>query len=835
MRAHSRFVTLALCAISSCVVSLLCIKFVFREGSLEPVSGVSWNSADQPHALHDDTNHEIQLPTSILDTAVPNQSTLSNNNNLNTNATTEFIHWLTRIGFKNNGMRIVELGPHNRNVIATRPFKAGEVIMEMPKERTVNDISIQQDPIIRSISEKLPNSPWEALMGTFILLHRTDPQYSPFIQFLPTFVGTPLYWNETLVEFVKGTDLIRDVKIQRSDIQKTWKLFQPLLPKSLHVTFDDFQWAWLVVQSRVWGLNFGDGNDDQTVMSPMLDMVNHNPIPLGEVDYNAELGAVVMTAVRDIKVGDFIDISYGDKSSYEFLKYYGFTIPDNDGYEFCTVSISTNQTTEKFQYNHADCDFYVSELGRSIKDCNLGINRKTEGIKQASNHKQYPISDDPAMWNKIQTAASLKIATYPSTIEEDDVLLSKEMAKEEGLRDYNILNALRSRRGEKVCLKRVRSYIDGLFLDLEKLEQEENALAGKAPTNTTKIFTEWMQNNGIDTSGFEIVELQPNNRNVRATRDFKKGQVVFSMPENLVWMLVLYFLQTAQSYFQQTISEQFVLALPWESHFASFLLLTRNNPTFSPIWQFLPHKISTPLSWTTEKLSHLLNGTDLLTDLHQQRLSIKTTFKILAPHLPPATTLAEFTWAWQMFGSRVWYMGLSDGKFQCVMVPLHDMVNHDPTPNSEVDFNNNTKSVEMTAVRDIRAGEWITDSYGEKGSYDLLKYYGFTIPENDLNEGCKLEVGEDGEVCEFLVGKLEETVHECVVVGKDGKVDLGLVKKISDDAVVKLARYPTTIAEDDAVLRFSEYMDFEFVNAVRVRRAEKICLAMVAEQAERLL
>ncbi|KAI9336364.1 hypothetical protein BDR26DRAFT_492448 [Obelidium mucronatum] len=451
MRVPARFTSFVLCVICATVASLLCLKFLYRESAVQVVASPETKGKDSIKAspLHDgQLTTTANTPTSAAsNTPVETKS----------NTTTDFIHWLARIGFKSNGMRIVELGPHNRNVIATQSFKAGDIIMEMPIERTVNEESIQKDPLIHFISEKLPNSPWEALMGTFLLKHRNDPEYAPFIQFLPKFVGTPLFWSDSLLQLVQGTDLLRDVNIQRDHIKNTWDKFQPHLPEHLKITFEEFQWGWLVVQSRVWGLELESGVD-QCVMSPMLDMVNHNPKPRGEVDYDRTRGSVVMTAAKDIKAGDYIDISYGDKSSYEFLKYYGFTIPDNDANEYCSLSIASNLTSEseEYQYRSAECDFYVQELAKSITDCNLGSNKSNQdGMNPSHDHR----GEDPVIWAKIQNAAIEKRLKYPSTIEEDDVLLEAEISKNSSAGSFDVVNAIRVRRGEKICLRAVENHI----------------------------------------------------------------------------------------------------------------------------------------------------------------------------------------------------------------------------------------------------------------------------------------------------------------------------------------------------------------------------------------
>ncbi|KAI9336365.1 hypothetical protein BDR26DRAFT_492498 [Obelidium mucronatum] len=273
--------------------------------------------------------------------------------------------------------------------------------------------------------------------------------------------------------------------------------------------------------------------------------------------------------------------------------------------------------------------------------------------------------------------------------------------------------------------------------------------------------------------------------------------------------------------------------LSWETRLAVFLIVNRNNSQYTPLWEFLPTKIATPLSWPVDKLNLLLNGTHLLSEITKQREAISASFKIVEPHLPPTTTLADFTWAWQMFGSRVWDIELGDGKQGTAMVPVLDLVNHAANPKAEVDYSKETRRVEMVAAQDINAGEWLDISYGEKSSADLLKYYGFTVPENDSNESCVVEMMTGGEVCDFQVGMVEYSVKQCV--GSNGKVDLTRLKELLDAIKRRLGEYPTTIDEDFELLRYIDFIDFDLANALRVRRAEKLCLSTVFEHGTTLL
>lgn len=100
---------------------------------------------------------------------------------------------------------------------------------------------------------------------------------------------------------------------------------------------DQFLWAFSVISSRHLTLNnSATPSDDaslQLLVMPLLDFLNHSPDPnvvaLPFHDKINNESFVLIQALRDIKKGEQLLMSYGALSNSHLLQKYGFTLPDN--------------------------------------------------------------------------------------------------------------------------------------------------------------------------------------------------------------------------------------------------------------------------------------------------------------------------------------------------------------------------------------------------------------------------------------------------------------------------------------------------------------------------
>lgn len=83
-----------------------------------------------------------------------------------------------------------------------------------------------------------------------------------------------------------------------------------------------FAEAWTKVRSRVFGVDIQ--GQRKNVMVPIADMLNHDERFNVSWKYSDEHGAFVMHAIRDIRRGEELLDSYGNKEKSQFLVQYGF-------------------------------------------------------------------------------------------------------------------------------------------------------------------------------------------------------------------------------------------------------------------------------------------------------------------------------------------------------------------------------------------------------------------------------------------------------------------------------------------------------------------------------
>ncbi|KAJ3390412.1 hypothetical protein HDU80_011289 [Chytriomyces hyalinus] len=327
----------------------------------------------------------------------------------------------------------------------------------------MHDWMAKSDAVVSAYLKIYPKTAWVPIIASFILLHRNDPMWKSYLDFLPKTFSTPMYWSGAMLKEIEGTDLLEDVGRLRKDIEeqssKEWDQWKSYLPA--YSTLIKFTWAWHCVMSRVWTLPVGEGKN-KAAMIPMVDVANHFGEPkvkvkehagtrfqaLTWIEYNSKLGAVTMTATQSIKSGEQVDVTYGEMSNYKSLKYMAavmqmtrFTMPDNDHNEDCRVRIFREpEDPPSYRIPRRWCLFQIKRLNQSVQECHLGQ------------------PNDPNVLERIAKAARAKLRAYPTTVKQDDDIL--ETAASEQL-SFDYLNAVRARRGEKTCLQNIARIANG--------------------------------------------------------------------------------------------------------------------------------------------------------------------------------------------------------------------------------------------------------------------------------------------------------------------------------------------------------------------------------------
>ncbi|KAJ3337547.1 hypothetical protein HDU83_008713, partial [Entophlyctis luteolus] len=355
-----------------------------------------------------------------------------------------FVAWMAAGGIIHRGTVLRELAPGNRDVFATKTFDKDEIVMIVPHQmvisdalspsmfysttppQTIHDSLARTDPVVAQYSARYPSADWVSIIAGYLVLHRTDPRWEPYLSFLPLNHSTPLYWTEEELSVIDGTDLREDLVPMKKEIQTEWIRWSAYFPAQ--ATYDEFLWAWHVVMSRVWILPVGDLTN-KAVMIPMVDAANHHTPDKAKVkiEYSKSLQAVTMTATKTINPSEPIGVTYGSESTYKSLKYMGFTVPNNDATEDCRVQL-LRQEGDLTPRDKKWCLFQTHKLEKTISDCHMGAPGKKETFARVK--------------NLVQT----KLQKYLTSITEDNKILRNFKSGNLENASVNFINGVRERR-----------------------------------------------------------------------------------------------------------------------------------------------------------------------------------------------------------------------------------------------------------------------------------------------------------------------------------------------------------------------------------------------------
>jgi len=161
--------------------------------------------------------------------------------------------------------------------------------------------------------------------------HRADSEIGPYLDVLPKdFSNHPIMWDEKTLNLTAGTGIDLRTQNTKRRLQSHYQSLSTQLQMAYEFpsfTWDDFLWAYLVVQTRSWNLAVEDGARD-IILAPYADMLNHKP-NAGHGNLN-DLTTFEIPATEDYQVGQEVFDSYGRKCNLDLLSGYGFVLEDNN-------------------------------------------------------------------------------------------------------------------------------------------------------------------------------------------------------------------------------------------------------------------------------------------------------------------------------------------------------------------------------------------------------------------------------------------------------------------------------------------------------------------------
>jgi hypothetical protein len=226
----------------------------------------------------------------------------------------------------------------------------------------------------------------------FLVYGYTNPSkfpYQAYLDILPTVTDFKkwhaLFFNDEYMQLMEGSSLAGSIEARRENLKKELKIFLQLVPSFPEdVPLKLWKWADTIFWTRV--ISIGSRNntteissDSQTdcVLVPMIDFANHSlkPNVRWEIDEHGNFQLVAKDDVQ-IKPGDELFLSYGDKSNQELLFTHGFCIPDNPTPAKLTLSAVSFLTYDERSYREKF--LWLRKIG--YNDLVLTLERESQGM-----------------------------------------------------------------------------------------------------------------------------------------------------------------------------------------------------------------------------------------------------------------------------------------------------------------------------------------------------------------------------------------------------------------------------------------------------------------------
>jgi histone-lysine N-methyltransferase SETD3 len=314
-------------------------------------------------------------------------------------------------------------------------------------------------------------------------------------------------------------------------------------------------------------------------------------------------------------------------------------------------------------------------------------------------------------------------------------------------------------------------------------------------TGYLQRLSSWLVEAGGHHEGVEIRELGEM-RGVVATRPITRGSEVARVPRSL-----LITVQTALGRLEERQVRVAELELSSEhARLAVWLLVERGDPRsgFRPYFDALPQRLPRfPINAASADRA-LLDGSLAGAMLDRLRADLEADHAKLVAGVPMFRSLGldELVWARMCVSSRSFGLGI-DGRDATVLVPFVDMVNHERGPNTRWDYDPEAQAFRLVAQRAYRPGEDVCCNYGDKPNAYLLLHYGFCIDDNDADEAMlssteqvRVRRNTDESFAQLMLAKLRARYRD----------EAAVRAALADAAHAGLARFSTTLAEDQALL-----------------------------------
>tara|TARA_Y100000817_G_scaffold314681_1_gene314544 strand:+ start:175 stop:1284 length:1110 start_codon:yes stop_codon:yes gene_type:complete len=226
--------------------------------------------------------------------------------------------FINRYGKYANKIEIFPIDTRERGVFATEDIKVGDVLLAMP-----------------------PSEMW---VGTHLeMTKKLKEMDNEYTRALPVdLTNFPVMWSPSQIQSLEGSAMKEMIPSRKKKLMEEMETEDVLMLRNR-----------LMVGSRGFTVD-----EDRVAMVPYADMMNHSD------DYNVDWKytekAFLMRALREIKKGEELYDSYGSKTNYENLLFYGMVLENNTDHDITYELIEIPpafRTNLNFNYFHETIEY----------------------------------------------------------------------------------------------------------------------------------------------------------------------------------------------------------------------------------------------------------------------------------------------------------------------------------------------------------------------------------------------------------------------------------------------------------------------------------------------
>ena len=252
------------------------------------------------------------------------------------------------------------------------------------------------------------------------------------------------------------------------------------------------------------------------------------------------------------------------------------------------------------------------------------------------------------------------------------------------------------------------------------------------------LFNWIINSNGFISNKISIKENNKNNRFLFANKKILKYEEIIKINNiNIISILNSKIKQKCLKYLLNNSNFDFDCILLF------FSLDKKNkNSFFNSYYNFFPvlnyEKI--PLFYSKQQINKINYLNELIEFINITNININKTY--YKNFFNKNISYEEFKLNYYLIISRNFVLKNNILSNINCLVPFLDLINHQNNFNSFYNFDYNSNTFILYAIRDIQINEEITISYGKLNNIELFNYYGFTLKNNQFKFNLILKIKE---------------------------------------------------------------------------------------------